>query len=501
MSFVILSAFLMRACFVLGAVLGLRRILGDRLSAAARFQLLLASIIALPALALLPSFGLLRSIGLGPGSFGTIVSGQGFEEVFLFTGKVGAIEPRGTIPVPGFFAAVFSSVWAAGALILVARTFYRRIVSGLAVRRLNPCRDRAWHLALERAESRLGRSFPLRVYSGPYRSPFVVGTRGRSIVVPLDGSLWTQDRREAVMLHELGHVQRRDLQLMTIAELLAAAVWCLPFMPHLMRTLVDDREEACDALALKAGARPSEYASLMLDLLSARPSTLPPGSQGAAGGRGAGRRIRRIVEGKAGGTGSGILRKLSLALLIVFVAVAGAFPAMFAVENHDAKTTLRLRFISEDGHILTGIFEARAVPQGMPLRGAWGISLPFGTARNPFTGRLYTHTGIDLSNSKTGDIVEATMDGRVVETGYEQSRGNYVVLGNGDTLALFYHLETVRVGPGDRVGQGAVIGTVGESGRATGPHLHYEVRIHGIPVDPAGIFERYSNEYHMLHND
>jgi murein DD-endopeptidase MepM/ murein hydrolase activator NlpD/Zn-dependent protease with chaperone function len=492
MGFSLLFTFLLRAFFVLGATMIVRRLLLDRLPASSRYLLVFCSLAFLPLLAFAPTFASLPPIHLGFGKAAALASSQSVEEGFVFSGSLAGARD-GRIHISEGLATTLFVVWAVLFLFFLARALALRVASARSVWRLAPCSDPDWFIALERAKAKLGFSGGVSLYSGPFRSPFVAGGIGKAIVLPEDLSSWTQDRREAVMLHELGHIKRHDLWLMTLSEAFAASVWPIPFVPHLLRCLVEDREEACDALAIEAGARPLEYASMILDLASARQLRSVPGAQGATDGSRAGQRIRRIVEGGLAFVeeGSGLCRKVAGALLILSVAISAAFPSVFATEGR-ADGNLVLHYISRDGSYLSGAFPEADLPQGNPLDGAWAVSLAFGPAQNPFTGKAYLHNGIDLTNSKMGDDVRATMSGQVIRAGFEKDKGNYVVIGRGDTIVLFYHLESLAVAAGETVQKGRIIGRVGTSGQSTGPHLHYEVHVGGLSVDPAGILARYS---------
>jgi murein DD-endopeptidase MepM/ murein hydrolase activator NlpD len=94
------------------------------------------------------------------------------------------------------------------------------------------------------------------------------------------------------------------------------------------------------------------------------------------------------------------------------------------------------------------------------------------------------HRGTDYA-APTGTPVYAAGDGRVVEAGYNRSNGNYLFIQHGEGFKTHYlHLNKKRVTRGDRVKQGQVIGTVGSTGAATGPHLHYEFLVNGVHRNP-----------------
>jgi murein DD-endopeptidase MepM/ murein hydrolase activator NlpD len=125
------------------------------------------------------------------------------------------------------------------------------------------------------------------------------------------------------------------------------------------------------------------------------------------------------------------------------------------------------------------------IPLRRPLEGPLEVTSPFGPRLDPFFGRAAMHTGIDLRED-SGDAVTATAAGTVVIAGRDGGYGNMVEVDHGGGLATRYaHLSLVEVAVGQRVKPGQIVGRVGATGRATGPHLHYETRIDGVPVDPA----------------
>ena len=128
------------------------------------------------------------------------------------------------------------------------------------------------------------------------------------------------------------------------------------------------------------------------------------------------------------------------------------------------------------------------VPLGQPLAGEAQVASPFGYRIDPFLGRPALHTGVDLLEPYGAEVLAAG-SGRVVHAGTMGGYGLMVEVDHGDGLTTRYgHLSGTLVGEGDAVGKGAVVGRLGSTGRSTGPHLHYEVRIDGEPVDPERFF-------------
>jgi murein DD-endopeptidase MepM/ murein hydrolase activator NlpD len=127
------------------------------------------------------------------------------------------------------------------------------------------------------------------------------------------------------------------------------------------------------------------------------------------------------------------------------------------------------------------------VPLRMPLSGDPSVTSPFGYRVDPFLGRLALHPGVDLAEAEGAEI-HAAAAGRVVHSAPAGGYGIMVEIDHGNGLATRYaHMSEALVEEGQQVDKGAVLGRLGSTGRSTGPHLHYEVRVDGEPVDP----ERY----------
>ena len=126
------------------------------------------------------------------------------------------------------------------------------------------------------------------------------------------------------------------------------------------------------------------------------------------------------------------------------------------------------------------------IPNIWPIKGGIGhISMYFGQNEHPFSGQWYIHNGIDISNFRSGDPILATADGKVIQTGYDSGLGNYLILQHSHGFFTRYgHLQSFRVARGQKVQQGQAIATLGNTGKSTGPHLHYEVHLGTSVIDP-----------------
>lgn len=112
------------------------------------------------------------------------------------------------------------------------------------------------------------------------------------------------------------------------------------------------------------------------------------------------------------------------------------------------------------------------------------VTSGFGSRRSPFTGRVQTHKGLDIS-ARMGTPIHAPARGMVIAAGTDGAYGLSVDINHGGGIATKYgHMSKLAVKAGQTVERGDIIGYVGRTGRATGPHLHYEVRLNGMPTNP-----------------
>jgi murein DD-endopeptidase MepM/ murein hydrolase activator NlpD len=136
--------------------------------------------------------------------------------------------------------------------------------------------------------------------------------------------------------------------------------------------------------------------------------------------------------------------------------------------------------INQEGRVHlrgTGIFS-------WPVNGS--ISSPYGWRIHPIYGTYKFHTGIDLAASY-GEIISATSDGIVIYTGWYDGYGNTVIIDHGSGYSSLYaHCSSILVRNGQTVYKGEAIARVGSTGNSTGPHLHFEIRQNGSPINPMG---------------
>ncbi|MGU9952211.1 MAG: M23 family metallopeptidase [Gammaproteobacteria bacterium WSBS_2016_MAG_OTU1] len=130
------------------------------------------------------------------------------------------------------------------------------------------------------------------------------------------------------------------------------------------------------------------------------------------------------------------------------------------------------------------------VPMVRPVSGKSWLSSRFGTRRDPLTGRRAFHAGYDYA-AKRGTPVLAGATGRVTYAGRLGNYGKAIRIAHGQDISTLYgHLRAIHVASGDYVERGQLIGEVGNTGRSTGPHLHYEVRRNNRPRPVAGAINK-----------
>ncbi|HZI99675.1 MAG TPA: HEAT repeat domain-containing protein [Gemmatimonadaceae bacterium] len=174
----------------------------------------------------------------------------------------------------GFFARLSGVslallLWAAVALGLAAWLAYGAFMVRRIVRNAHPLDTSDWLTPLYEVADRLELEEPPRLLgSNEAKMPFACGFLKPTIVLPSDCDTWSADRRRAVLLHELAHVKRRDLIGHTLGRVACAIYWFHPLVWTAAKQLRNESERACDDLALSCGARASDYAEHLLDIVT-----------------------------------------------------------------------------------------------------------------------------------------------------------------------------------------------------------------------------------------
>lgn len=196
-----------------------------------------------------------------------------------------------------------------------------------------------------------------------------------------------------------------------------------------------------------------------------------------------------------GNRGIDTVGALLLAMAVTVPAQAGESAANEFVPSEPA-TKAAVITVSKAGDALGAPIELRPLhgpkpaiagtisrPDRLPLRSA-SLTSRFGMRNHPISGGYRPHSGIDLA-APAGSPVLAPAAGVVSFANWRGGYGLLVVLDHGGGMQTrFGHLSRLMVSPGQRLAPGDLVGLVGSSGRATGPHLHYELRSNGLAIDP-----------------
>ena len=161
------------------------------------------------------------------------------------------------------------------------------------------------------------------------------------------------------------------------------------------------------------------------------------------------------------------------------VALSREMDLLTATVNEEGQSIRALeRFMVKAGRVLA------ALPSRWPVRGA--VNSEFGRRLSPWTGAPEFHSGMDIA-SERGTTVKAPAPGTVFFAGSQAEYGNTVILDHGnDIKSLYGHLQKIHVTQGQRVERGQVIAYTGNTGKSSGPHLHYEILVKGQTVNPRG---------------
>lgn len=123
-----------------------------------------------------------------------------------------------------------------------------------------------------------------------------------------------------------------------------------------------------------------------------------------------------------------------------------------------------------------------------PVPGVFTVTSGYGYRTDPVEGGMSFHTGIDIA-APVGTPVHAAARGVVAKAGWSGNFGYAVYIQHGSIMTIYAHLSEITVEKGQQVEAGEVIAFSGNTGKSTGPHLHFEVRVLGLPVDPLNYYK------------
>ena len=260
----IVISILAKVTLVLGAGAAIQIALATRLSAATRhlvWMLAIAGVLLLPALAIsLPDWAPVEYTK--PAGFVPIL-GAGTSEPPVLDASLSLRATQSDVQWPWILAAVYL----AGVGLLLARVILQHVWTHRLVGAATPIVDAPWLQLLDECAARIGVRRGVRLLrTAGDTMPLAAGIRRACIVLPAAADTWPEDRRRAVLLHELAHVERHDCLTQTLAALACAVYWMHPGVWWIAMRLRAERELACDDRVLSAGENAREYAGHLLEL-------------------------------------------------------------------------------------------------------------------------------------------------------------------------------------------------------------------------------------------
>ena len=383
------------------------------------------------------------------------------------------------VGLPILWTALYAAglAYALGRL-LRARMLWRRL---LAAARVLPARELPAHGAFSEEQlSGIARSRLTVMETEAAVSPMLIGLRRPILLLPRHLREFSADQQQMIVAHELHHWRARDPLCLGVSTVLQTVFWFNPALRWLVARMTWALELACDqrVLAGRPQQQRKRYAAALLQQWKAQ-AAMPPGGGLAFGGIHGDTIATRILHmQKTSLPALNTVAAWTVAALMAAVLAAGAVLQPALAFNVERRAT-------------AGPAAADSVT---PPAAAWRQPLDKMRVSGFFGVRRAVsdkpHPGIDLAAPK-GTPIHAAAAGTVIASGeLAENNGRYgtsVIVETGARQTLYAHLNSVAVKAGDRVAAGQVIGAVGESGFATGPHLHFEVRQDNRTIDPATV--------------
>ena len=341
--------------------------------------------------------------------------------------------------------------------------------------------------------------------SNSHRAPLTFGVFRPTVLLPED--LPVGDAQfQLVLAHELAHIRRKDCLRKLLLTVCLCLYWWNPLVWMMVWLANRDMELACDEAVLRALGSDCKkaYALTLLDMARRKPKSAPLCSGFAKSGTE--ERIHAILSFKR------IPAWVGICVSVLFVLTASVFTtqAVSPAVAPEPEPAVQEEIPEENVAVSVPVSEPLpTTPPIMPEQEAESeiesetqtrsevrayifpledtsveVTNPYGWQEHPVTKQKSLHSGVDLA-ADYGTNVLAVADGTVLDCSYDTAYGYILTLAHKDGVQTFYaHMQELLANPGDEVKQGQIIGLVGSSGWATGPHLHLGVLIDGEAVDP-----------------
>lgn len=384
---------------------------------------------------------------------------------------------------------ICATVWLIGIAVILTYTIIANVQFRKAWQR-NIMKTKACeHRILAKCKLTMGikKDIPI-FYTNTVSAPVQYGLIHPCILLPASfEDVLSEDERACVILHELSHIKRKDIAVFWLMTILKAIYWFNPVIWYGLYRMRQDCEIACDALALSymRDNENQKYGYTIIHMLQNTTSAKAVSAAGITGNKSQIiRRLKMIALFKKN------TYKLSLASIAILVAMGCMFLTNAEEKKIDTQPQApQLEAIEE--------IEEQAENNEMmwPLPVEYNrIVSPYGWRSHPLLEEKKLHTGIDIIAPLDVDII-ASQKGTITHADVLGGYGETIIIQHDNGIETIYaHCNELLVNEGDIVETGDIIARVGNSGTATGAHLHFEVRKDGEYVDPLGKYLKVTAE-------
>jgi murein DD-endopeptidase MepM/ murein hydrolase activator NlpD len=322
-------------------------------------------------------------------------------------------------------------------------------------------------------------------------SPYVTCLFRPKLVLP--ESFFSLPAKQQVLLfeHELTHIRHHDVAWLNLSQGLRCLLWFAPAIVYFHRQLEISIEVECDARVLvNFPTMNREYAGALLNMIKLTQQKIQPQTAFFISQQfGALKNRILLTQQKNKTQGITLMHKITLGLSAILLSSVS-----WALSANIEKLMNVEEFLSIHKQATKYIDEVTTV---IKPTGTWTNPVATAQVSSVFKAKhkirnSKAHLGIDLV-AKKGEPVVAASHGIVIiadDSTLHKNYGKVIVIDHGEgTLSMYLHMDSIAVSKGDRVKLGQSLGKVGETGQATGPHLHFEVIAAGRHIDPASIIE------------
>ncbi len=400
-------------------------------------------------------------------------------------------------------------IWFLGVLILLAYNALVYYSLSNVLKKGKPIESKVIMEVIEACKLRMNLKVELQVIEIPIiTSPSVMGVVKPKLLLPSGFyTKITEDEFYYVVYHELSHIKRKDLFIQWFIKAFSIIHWFNPILRYGFYRMSEDREIACDAYSLSfiKKEKHKDYGNTIIRLLEIFSQTSPiyPIVGMTRSKLNIKRRIERI---KGFGKPSSIIIMAAITLLLIAIsfllknpleysAVQGVKPSgnNSAYVSDGKKYSKELQKASEGikKHICNSEQDFKGednIQMEWPLPDSNKIIAPFGERH--YQNEMLMHPGMDIQSESGADVIAAE-DGEVIYAGFYSAYGFTVIINHGnETTTVYGQLSDISVKKNEYVKTGTKIGKVGSTGHSAKPHLHFEVRKEGEPMNPFFVYSR-----------